>query len=315
MPVITMLMLLALIAELSFLAIQGYETPPWSRFIAFRPNASLGGEELSIRSEEWPLDTLGVIGAELSGANLRYAKADSAFLVRAILVGADMTGASLRGADLRGAHLERAVVIGADLEGADLTSANLHRAVMQGSNLGGATLEAVYGRHAILTKDSLRDANLRKARLDFVNLNAAHLAYADLQEAFLYAASLKNANMRGSDLRGANFELADLRSADLLDVFGWDEVEKVYAANLFGVRNPPSGFIEWALRRGAVCVDAIVPTVFEDGYAAEPGGAPKPAVGQGVDTLWLHRHLQELYSLPSADDREERCGVLRDTGN
>ena len=73
------------------------------------------------------------IGANLQGANLRYANLWDANLQGANLSWADLHGANLRGANLRGADLHGANLRGADLRGADLRGANLHGADLRGA--------------------------------------------------------------------------------------------------------------------------------------------------------------------------------------
>jgi len=69
-------------------------------------------------------------GADLDGANLRYA---------------DLHGANLRGADLRRADLRYANLHGADLRGADLHGADLRGADLRYANLDGADLRGAKG--------------------------------------------------------------------------------------------------------------------------------------------------------------------------
>jgi hypothetical protein len=53
------------------------------------------------------------------------------------------------------------------------------------------------------------------------------------------------------DLTGAALDDADLRSADVKDI-QWQHIKSIKAANIAAVRNPPPGFVEWALKSGAV---------------------------------------------------------------
>ena len=64
-------------------------------------------------------------GANLSGANLRYADLSGVDLRYANLSGANLRGANLRGVDLRYADLRGANLRDADLRGANLRGANL----------------------------------------------------------------------------------------------------------------------------------------------------------------------------------------------
>ena len=50
----------------------------------------------------------------------------------------------------------------------------------------------------------------------------------------------------GVDVRGA-----DLRQADLKGV-RWQNIKAIEQANVYGVRNAPAGFLEWALQHHAI---------------------------------------------------------------
>ena len=110
------------------------------------PFANLKGAEISGKPADWT-EEKGirlVTGAELEGRSLRYARAESAFLVNANIEGADLRGADFYGADFRGARLN-----GANLGHAFLPLAKLWRAEMRGANLEKAVLLVAnlkYGR-------------------------------------------------------------------------------------------------------------------------------------------------------------------------
>ena len=57
--------------------------------------------------------------------------------------------------------------------------------------------------------------------------------------------------LQGADLGEANLDHADLRRADLGGV-RWKQIRSVAGANLYGVRNAPEGFADWAMKHGAV---------------------------------------------------------------
>jgi hypothetical protein len=86
-----------------------------------------------------------------------------------------------------------------------VVEANLRRANLYGADLRRANL---YGA-------DLRGANLRGANLYEANLRRADLREANLRRANLYGADLRGADLRGADLRGADLRGADLRGADL----------------------------------------------------------------------------------------------------
>lgn len=90
------------------------------------------------------LSSVGLVLAELSGANLRGANLSRANLSRANLAGADLRGANLTGASLNGANLA-----GADLSGANLSSTDLRDAYLAGAYLYGTDLSVAYIQGAI----------------------------------------------------------------------------------------------------------------------------------------------------------------------
>ena len=124
---------------------------------------------------------------------------------RADLRGADLTGADLRWADLRGADLTGADLRWADLRGADLSEADLSEADLRGANLSRADLS-----EADLSEADLSGADLREA-----DLRGADLTGADLRESDLSRADLTGADLREADLSRADLREADLSEADL----------------------------------------------------------------------------------------------------
>jgi uncharacterized protein YjbI with pentapeptide repeats len=91
---------------------------------------------------------LDLSGADLSGANLEFAKLKGANLAFAKLKGANLLfvkleGAELTGAKLEGANLRWAELKGANLTGAKLEEANLENAELQGAELQGANLKEI----------------------------------------------------------------------------------------------------------------------------------------------------------------------------
>jgi len=93
--------------------------------------------------------------ADLSGADMSWAK-----LSGADLSGADLSGAKLSGADLSGADLSGAKLIEADLSGADMSWAKLSGADLSGADLSGAKLSG-----ADLSGADLSGAKLSGAKL------------------------------------------------------------------------------------------------------------------------------------------------------
>jgi hypothetical protein len=132
------------------------------------------------------------------------------------LVGVDVSSAFLQGLKLERANLLRADFSTADLRGSDLESADF-------------------------TNADLHFANLRESNLKNASFQSANMTDADLWGSDMAGAKLDDADMSG----------ADLRFADLRDI-QWKRLKKVTAANIAGAKNPPAGFVDWALKNGAV---------------------------------------------------------------
>jgi hypothetical protein len=135
---------------------------------------------------------------------------------RVPLVGVDVSGAFLQGIDLPSAHLLRSNFSSADVRQSNFRSADF------------------------------TDANLRSANFRESNLSNAVFQGADLSDTDLTRASLSHA-----DLSAASLDNSDLHGADLTEI-NWRQIASVKGANLDGVRNPPSGFLEWAAKNGAI---------------------------------------------------------------
>ena len=127
-------------------------------------------------------------------------------------------------------------VSGAFLQGIRLVRANLLRGNFDSSDLRDATLEG----------SDLEYANLHSANFRGSNLKSANLLEADLEDADLVGAVLTGAN-----LTAANLKNADLRNTDLGGIV-WRNIKVIEAANVYGTRNAPDGFLAWALAHGAV---------------------------------------------------------------
>ena len=132
---------------------------------------------------------------------------------------------------LVGVDVSSAFLQGLRLPNADLLRSNFSAADLRNSNLAGVNF----------TLANLNSANLRSAVL-----NGANCAQADLRNADLNGSSLA-----GVDLSGASLDSADLRSADLNNM-KWQRIKSIAMANIAAVRDAPAGFVDWALKNGAV---------------------------------------------------------------
>jgi hypothetical protein len=102
----------------------------------------------------------------------------------------------------------------------------------------------------------LRDCVLEKAHMEYSNLKYANFRNGNLRGTFLKDSDLEStdlfeANLSGADLSLTNLKDADLRYADLQGI-QWQDVRSVEAANIYGIKHAPAGFLQWALEHGAI---------------------------------------------------------------
>ncbi len=135
---------------------------------------------------------------------------------RVPLVGVDVSSAFLQGLKLEHANLLRSNFSAADLRGSDLKSADF-------------------------TMANLRAANFRGS-----NLEEASFEDAEMNDVDLWRSDLKGAKLDGTDLSGADLRFADIRDIE------WKKLKSIKDANIAGVKNAPAGFVDWALKNGAV---------------------------------------------------------------
>lgn len=139
-------------------------------------------------------------------------------------------------------NLEQALLHRADLSFLDLSNvifvgAHLDNVQFRGSNLQNSDFRA-----ARFTNANFPQADLQRSNFEACNLNGAIFAGANLSSARLLSA----------DVLGVEFLAADLRGADLYGIRNWQYVSSVKLTNIHGLASAPDGFIEWALKNGAV---------------------------------------------------------------
>lgn len=70
---------------------------------------------------------------------------------------------------------------------------------------------------------------------------------------------MSEVTLLGSDLTGVSFSDTDLGGADLrqadLRNLRWKNIRNMKGANIAGIKNPPEGFVAWALSHGAVQIE------------------------------------------------------------
>jgi len=134
-------------------------------------------------------------------------------------------------------------LVGVDVSDAYLFGIKLDRARLDRGNFHGT---------------DARDASFQKAKMEFADFTSANLERANLVKANLRHADLKDADLSGANLAETDLGETDLSRADLRDTdlsrAKWKEIRGIKLANVYGVRNAPDGFIDWALSQGAVAI-------------------------------------------------------------
>ena len=137
-----------------------------------------------------------------------------------------------------------------DLVGVDVNDAFLQGVQLPGANLARATLRGADLRAGVFERADLENADFTSA-----NIRNGSFAGANLQYAVFIDADLNSCNFTRADGEATDFSRADLRCCELKD-FKWKGIRSLQLANIFGVRNPPEGFIAWAMQHGAVAVES-----------------------------------------------------------
>ena len=145
-------------------------------------------------------------------------------------------------------NADRVPLVGVDVSGAFLQGVRLEKARLLRANFSAADVRDGKFSSADFSNASLRSANLRRSNLEQVSFQGANLDESDLTGAMLSEADLTDASLAD----------ADLTNADLRGVH-WEHIASVKNANIFGVKNAPQGFVEWAMKHGAIQHDTGTP--------------------------------------------------------
>ena len=136
-------------------------------------------------------------------------------------------------------------------DGVSLVGIQADNAFLYGIRLNGGQLDRCDMDSSDL-RDSVFDrATLTFCNLQFANFRGASLANADLTDADLSDSDLMGANLTHANLSRADLSRADLRDADLRGI-AWRDIRSIRLANIKGIKNPPPGFVDWAMGAGAV---------------------------------------------------------------
>src|SRR5271154_3236762 len=136
-----------------------------------------------------------------------------------------------------------------------LQELNADKIPLVGVDASGSFLQGIRLIHANLLRanleeSDLRDCNLEGSDLQYANLHSANFRGSNLKSANLLAADLEDSDLVGAILNGANLTAANLKNADLrnTDLSGivWKNIKAIDSANVYGAKNAPDGFMEWA---------------------------------------------------------------------
>jgi hypothetical protein len=142
-----------------------------------------------------------------------------------------------------------------------LQELNADKVPLVGVDASSAFLQGIHLEHANLLRADLSAADLRGSSFRYSEFAYAHLHDAnfrgsDLEHTVFSNADMANVDLVDSNLTDARFDGADLTSADLrsanLKNIEWKQISAIKEANIAGVQNPPEGFVQWALKNGAV---------------------------------------------------------------
>jgi uncharacterized protein YjbI with pentapeptide repeats len=157
---------------------------------------------------------------------------------------------------------------GAWLENADLQKISFRKAILRDTNFNGAQLDESSFRFALLVQAHFLSAKARHVQFAFADLAQVQLCRADLSNALFAHCRIRGADLSGADLTAVSFIGCDLRGAILTDIKNWTTVESMQGSNVSGVQGAPSGFVDWAISKGATS-DAGAADLFESAREAQ----------------------------------------------
>jgi uncharacterized protein YjbI with pentapeptide repeats len=203
-----------------------------------------------INSKDCDLSNKDLGYLEFNKMDLSHCKMVNTSFFGAYLMGAKLTGADLRRAYLNLARLENTDFTGANLSDATIFQAIFDKTIFKDANLSNArvigTLPSVdmsgadirNGRFGLdignqpmgqmkfdSTSGKFANANFEGADLNIANFSFADMRGANLRNTNLYRADLSQADLTGADLTGANLNEAVIDGAIMKDVKGLDTVK------------------------------------------------------------------------------------------
>jgi uncharacterized protein YjbI with pentapeptide repeats len=175
------------------------------------------------------------------------------------------SGVSLRGVNLDGASLDgltlaadpnlmRLTARTARVDTASIIGGNFNYADFTGARLNFDTFTAGEFFKAGFTGAKLNKSDFSESR--FVDSDFSH---SSVRFSSLAATVFSPTNLTNASFRGVNFANADLTGltnllwqkgiTDFANVTNWGGITNFLVCNVYGVTNPPSGFLEWAKKQ------------------------------------------------------------------
>lgn len=152
-----------------------------------------------------------------------------------------------------GGRIEALAELNADV--VPLVGVDVSSAFLQGVQLPKARLLRANFNAADVRNSNLESADLSYASLDGANFRLSNLRHVSLVSANLTDGDFCGAQFAGSDFSDAALDGADLGNSDLSEI-QWEKIKSIRKANLAGVKNAPQGFLDWALKNGAVQLES-----------------------------------------------------------
>lgn len=149
-------------------------------------------------------------------------------------------------------NLDQANLADVWLDSADLRKSSFRKSMLRQAKLNSARLDGMSMRFSFADSADFIGSDLRNATIVFSNLVGAQFEKANLQGTLFSACNLEDSDFSGANLAGATFVRSQLRGANLNGIRNWRKIASIEGTNLYGVKNAPAGFVEWAIGRGAV---------------------------------------------------------------
>jgi hypothetical protein len=238
-----------------------------------------GGRTLALRD-------LSKSGVPLRGVNLDGASLDGLKLAK---------GANLIRLTARTARVDTASIVRADFTYADFTGARLNFNTFVDCKFIKADFTGAKLHRSDLSRSKFVDSDFSHSFVRFSSLAATTFSPTNLTNASFLAVNFANADFTGLTnllwLKGVT---------DFSNVTNWGGITNFLVCNVFGISNPPPGFLEWAEKQPKILKTNITSLIVwsnyvYDNYEWDEFDRPIPRVGQGfplpfsfANSLWVY---------------------------